>query len=222
MRKTGFVLLCVLVLMFTKTVQAGENSSLMTEKDVSSYTIKISRNDLSVFDGPGYDYSYCTAIWDSGTYTIVQEEQDEEGNLWGKLKSGIGWIDLAEAVSEAADQAPVTAVYAEEQKLEEYKCVEYLATDSEQMVKLAFRPNETLEDVKLFLLGYDEESAWEPEEELYTLSELLPGMVFVAGVEFYGDMTAYGISFTDADGFERSFAVHVSGRNGELLLDEYE
>jgi len=222
MRKTGFVLLCVLVLMFSKTAQAEESGSLTAKENASSYTIKISRNDLSVFDGPGYDYSYCTAIWDSGTYTIVQEEQDEEGNLWGKLKSGIGWIDLAEAVSEAADQAPVTAVYAEEQKLEEYECVEYLATDSEQMVKLAFRPNKTLENVKFSLLGYDEEGAWETEEELYTLSELLPGMAFVAGVEFYGDMTAYGISFTDADGFERSFAVHVSGRNGELLLDEYE
>lgn len=76
--------------------------------------------------------------------------------------------------------------------------------------------------MKFFLLGYDEEGAWKSEEELYTLSELLPGMAFVAGVEFYGDMTGYGISFTDENGFERSFAVHVSGRNGELLLDEYE
>ncbi|MCD7813122.1 MAG: hypothetical protein LUH20_03550 [Lachnospiraceae bacterium] len=76
--------------------------------------------------------------------------------------------------------------------------------------------------MKFFLLGYDEEGTWKSEEELYTLSELLPGMAFVAGVEFYGDMTGYGISFTDENGFERSFAVHVSGRNGELLLDEYE
>ncbi|MCD7832742.1 MAG: hypothetical protein LUH00_01960 [Lachnospiraceae bacterium] len=185
------------------------------------YTIQIVRSDLSVFEGPGYDYSCCSAIWESGTYTIVEEAQDEEGSLWGKLKSGIGWVNLEEAVSEEAAQFPITAVYAEEQMLEEYRCVEYQATDSEQLVKVAFRPNEALKDVKLSLLAYGEDGTWELGEELYVLSELLPGMAFVAGVEFYGDMTAYGISFTDADGSERSFAVHISGRNGELLLDEY-
>ncbi|MCC8103749.1 MAG: hypothetical protein LIP11_16370 [Clostridiales bacterium] len=189
--------------------------------DETPYTIRILRNDLSVFEGPGYDYSYVTAIWSSGTYTIIQEEQDEEGNLWGKLKSGIGWVDLAEAAETAAGM-PVTAVYADAQMQEIYRCVEYLATDSMQMVKVAFRPNEPLRDVSFSLLDYSEDGSWKTAVELYTLPELSEGTVFLAGIEFYGDMTAYGISFLDADGLERSFAVHISGRNGELLLDEFE
>ncbi|MCD8336085.1 MAG: hypothetical protein LUD18_02215 [Lachnospiraceae bacterium] len=193
-----------------------------TDGNEVPYTIRILRNDLSVFDGPGYDYSYSAVVWSSGTYTIVQEESDEEGNLWGKLKSGIGWVDLAEAVSESAAQMPVTAVYADEQMLEAYNCVEYLAADSQQMVKVAFRSNETLKDISFSLLEISEDGSWKAAEECYTLSELAEGTAFVAGIEFYGDMTAYGISFTDADGTKWSFAVHISGRNGELLLDEYE
>ncbi len=235
MRRKGLFLLCMLTLSLSMTVQAAEESKpavvplptgIDTETEAESskppYTIKVQRNDLPVFEGPGYDYSCSAAIWNSGTYTVIQEEEDEEGNLWGKLKSGIGWVDLAEAVSEEAAGVPLTAVYADEEMLKEYNCVEYSATDCGQLVTFAFRPNEDLTDVQFSLLEYIEDGSWRSSEELYTLSELNPGTAFVAGVEFYGDMTAYGISFTDAAGDSRSFAVHISGRNGELLMDEYE
>ena len=32
----------------------------------------------------------------SGTYTIVEEATDEAGKLWGKLKSGVGWICVSD------------------------------------------------------------------------------------------------------------------------------
>ncbi|MCD7817756.1 MAG: hypothetical protein LUH07_01710 [Lachnospiraceae bacterium] len=127
-----------------------------------------------------------------------------------------------EAVSEEAAAIPITAVYANEEMLKEYSCVEYFAADSGQLVTLAFRPNEDLTDVQFYLLEYSEDGSWRSAEELYALSGLKPGNAFVAGVEFYGDMTAYGISFTDAAGDSRSFAVQISGRNGGLLMDEYE
>ncbi len=31
---------------------------------------------------------------ETGIYTIVAEEYDAAGNLWGKLKSGVGWVLL--------------------------------------------------------------------------------------------------------------------------------
>ena len=34
------------------------------------------------------------AIRDRGTYTIVEEAKGEGATLWGKLKSGAGWISL--------------------------------------------------------------------------------------------------------------------------------
>jgi hypothetical protein len=58
-------------------------------------------------------------------------------------------------------------------------------------------------------------------EELYALPEISPDKPFVAGVVFYGDMTTYGISFTDASGTERYFSVYLSGRNGALITNQY-
>ncbi|MCD7842771.1 MAG: hypothetical protein LUG56_09930 [Lachnospiraceae bacterium] len=183
------------------------------------YTIRITRNDLPVFDGPGYDYSYVWTVYSAGTFTIVDEEEDSEGVFWGCLKSGAGWIDLSEAVSEETNEQPVTAVFASGQIVAEGEYLEYVADDSE--TALAFRPNEELKDVTFSLLEYDEEGEWKIAEERYTIPVLSEGDVFVAGISFYGDMTAYGISFTDEAGEERCFAVHISGRNGSLLLDEY-
>ncbi|MCD8023560.1 MAG: hypothetical protein LUF30_11530 [Lachnospiraceae bacterium] len=194
------------------------------EEESVPYTIKVLRNDLPVFDGAGYDYSCVNTVAESGTYTIVEEEEDEEGILWGKLKSGIGWVDLAEAVSEEAAQVPVTVIYADvnlEELLTQLELAEYFATDSDYLVKMLFRSNERLTDVTFSLLEYGEDGEWFVSEELYTLAELEPEMGFLAGVEFYGDMTAYGVSFTDEDGAERCYAAHISGRNGALLLDEY-
>ncbi|MCD7765297.1 MAG: hypothetical protein LUH53_02090 [Lachnospiraceae bacterium] len=183
------------------------------------YTIRITRNDLPVFDGPGYDYGYVWTIYSAGTFTIVEEQEDSEGILWGSLKSGIGWIDLSEAVSEETNEQPITAVFASDQIVTEGDYLEYVSDDSE--TTLAFRPNEELKDVTFSLLEYDEEGEWKISEERYTIPDLSEGDVFVAGISFYGDMTAYGISFTDEAGEERCFAVHISGRNGSLLLDEY-
>ncbi|MCC8047091.1 MAG: hypothetical protein LIP12_16665 [Clostridiales bacterium] len=200
--------------------EASAGTQEENQEDIP-YTIRISRNDLPVFDGPGYDYSYVSTIVTAGTYTIEAEEEDFEGNLWGKLKSGAGWIDLAEAVSD--EGACITVVFGSEQIPEYGNAVEYIADDSDDtMVSLAFRPSENLTNVSFSLLGIDEDGNWIQEEERYTMSELTADSCFVAAVCFYGDMTAYGISFTDEDGTERYFAVHISGRNGSLVLDEYD
>jgi len=186
------------------------------------YTVRISRNGLPIFEGPGYDYSYVSTICSAGTFTIVEEEQDFENNLWGKLQSGAGWVDLAEAISDES-QVPITAVFGSDQIPECEEYVEYIADDSDDaMTTLAFRPNEDLENVSFCLLGIDEDGNWIQAEELYTIPELKTDSCFVAAICFYGDMTAYGISFTDEEGMERRFAVHLSGRNGSLLLDEYD
>ena len=39
---------------------------------------------LSVFDAPSYDGCYVGSIGEKGVYTIVQEQTDSEGYLWGK------------------------------------------------------------------------------------------------------------------------------------------
>jgi hypothetical protein len=62
------------------------------------YTLKVTRADLQIFKGAGYDYGYVDLLH-PGIYTIVEEKRDSEDNLWGKLKSGMGWIDITKATT---------------------------------------------------------------------------------------------------------------------------
>ncbi len=48
-----------------------------------------------VYSGPGYDYEWVMTIEQEGTYTIVEDKYNSSTqSSWGKLKSGVGWIDL--------------------------------------------------------------------------------------------------------------------------------
>ena len=185
------------------------------------YTIHIARSDISVYEGPGYDYGVVDTVGAAGTYTIVEEEVDYEGIRWGKLKSGLGWIDIAAAESSEGEPAPIQVRFADEKTLNGGKYEEFIADDSEHMVKLLFIADEVLTNVQFSLLAPGDTSAYDVTETLYTMDQMTPDMPFVAGVVFYGDMTSYGISFTDAEGQEHHFATYISGRNGSLVLDEY-
>ena len=86
--------------------------------------------------------------------------------------------------------------------------------------EIAFRAYEPLTDVALVSLDMAADAAPIPSEVLAFLPDMSPDAPLLAGVVFYGDMTTYGLSFTDADGRSRLFAVSVSGRNGMLILEE--
>ncbi len=74
---------------------------------VTPYTIRLMSDYLPIYDGPGYEYQVVNEITDGGAYTIVEECISPEGYLWGKLKSGIGWINLDDtAYSISADAEP--------------------------------------------------------------------------------------------------------------------
>ena len=46
--------------------------------------------------------------------------------------------------------------------------------------------------------------------------------MFVAGVVFTGDFTTFGLEFVDVNGDTQYYAAYMSGRNGELILQEQE
>lgn len=170
---------------------------------------------VSIFDSPSYDGIYVQAVGQDGVYTIVEEQTDAEGNLWGKLKSGVGWVCLTELKTDF----PVLAGLADEEFLEQPHHL-VVVDDSEYMVYLVFQPTETLTDVRLISLlpeigGYTEDFAYD------SLPALTPEKPLVAEVVFYGDFTTYGLSFLDESGARRYFAVYISGRNGAPVLQEY-
>ena len=56
----------------------------------TNYVVKINTDSLNVRKGPGATYSVVGELGRDEAYTIVQTQ-----NGWGKLKSGVGWINLA-------------------------------------------------------------------------------------------------------------------------------
>lgn len=115
---------------------------------------------------------------------------------------------------------PVTAVLASEELLAGMDYHEALTNDSEYAVKLLFRANEALTDVYFSALSYEDDGKI-GEEKLLSVPELRPDNPLVVSVVFYGDMTTYGISFTDAGGNARHYSVYLSGKDGSLQLSEY-
>lgn len=58
------------------------------------YLVKVTTDALNIRKGAGTNYGTNGAIRDRGTYTIVEEATGAGATLWGKLKSGAGWISL--------------------------------------------------------------------------------------------------------------------------------
>lgn len=79
------------------------------------YTITVSWSDQPIYSGPGYEYLYEGTVEIAGVYTIVEESYDGFGNLWGRLKSGAGWIDITNIyyrdTHDEADQVTLSAMY---------------------------------------------------------------------------------------------------------------
>ena len=57
------------------------------------FLVKVSISDLNIRTGPGTGYTrvqFCPP----GVYTIVTVSEGTGASMWGKLKSGIGWLSL--------------------------------------------------------------------------------------------------------------------------------
>jgi hypothetical protein len=60
------------------------------------YLITITASSLNIRSGPGVQNKVVkTLINDRNTYTIVEEARLSDGSTWGRLKSGVGWLNLA-------------------------------------------------------------------------------------------------------------------------------
>lgn len=57
------------------------------------YTVRVATDGMRIRTGPGTNYNPAGTI-KPGVYTIVSEATGQGTTLWGKLKSGAGWIAL--------------------------------------------------------------------------------------------------------------------------------
>lgn len=72
-----------------------------TAADFEPYVIEVTNPKLSIYDSPSYNANIVGEITDKSRYTIVEEYiepgQTSIGYIWGKLKSGLGWINMYDA-----------------------------------------------------------------------------------------------------------------------------
>lgn len=67
------------------------------DNEIVNFLVQVSRTDLNIRKGPGYNTYASVGLCPKGVYTIV-ETKIAEGYTWGKLKSGRGWIALEYAI----------------------------------------------------------------------------------------------------------------------------
>lgn len=70
------------------------NKYVDAAKNDLPYTVRITATGLRVRKGPGTDNAIIATNLKPGVYTIVEESTGKGAKLWGKLKSGTGWISL--------------------------------------------------------------------------------------------------------------------------------
>lgn len=77
-------------------IAAKVNAKLGVTPPVSTvpYKVRITATDLRIRKGPGTNTDIVQKAIKPGVYTIVSEATGQGAILWGKLKSGIGWVSL--------------------------------------------------------------------------------------------------------------------------------
>ena len=77
-----------------KTITSNETVEMVetvksSKKEDEQFKIKINCESLNIRTGPGINYSVIGSLAKNIVYTIVETE-----NVWGRLKSGAGWVNL--------------------------------------------------------------------------------------------------------------------------------
>jgi len=126
---------------------------------------------------------------------------------------------LKMAGAEDGSTSPVTVTEGSRELLDRIECHSYIQ-DSAYARYLLVQTDRNISDVRVtsMVLG---EAGMEIGADLYTLAALDPQKPLLLGVVFYGDMTTYGLLFTDADGMEYRYRISVSGKDGSLVLQNH-
>lgn len=83
----------------TEPVVTTQETTVVTEPETTAeashlpYTTNLYAS-AEIHQGPSKDTPYVRSVGLTGIYTIVEERWDALGNLWGRLKSGVGWVLL--------------------------------------------------------------------------------------------------------------------------------
>lgn len=187
----------------TEPTSAPDKKNLQEVKAIGAY----------IFDEPSYDGGVVQPM-STGTYTIVKEKMDDEGNLWGKLKSGLGWICLTD-IRNFDEPVAIGELDPDLEKSGKYKA--YAIHDTEYAIPVVIQACRNLDilDVYSCLMVEDDMA---PEDLLVSCSGMKKGEKIVVWLEFPGDFSTYEIQAMYGNGQTCRFQVATSGRNATLSV----
>lgn len=183
----------------------------------NSYTLAL-KADVAIYQGPGPEYAFVQAVGQDGVYTIVEEAWDAQGELWGRLKSGVGWVNLSSVQTGRSESHGLVASFTDEALMNSGNYEYAILYESSYSMNILLRAERTLLDLEIAPYDY---SSGNPvaQPPIYQRQRMEAGDNLVIRVDFPGDMTAYHVSFTDG-GFRCSYALSLSGRDGSPWLWE--
>ncbi len=203
----------------TTEISGTPETADTTEAVPEPHLWNITRPDIRIFTEPGYDFADTGLLLEPGTYTVVEEFVDDEGFTWGKLKSGDGWIDLTKAAAKAP-HIPVTLARTDAETARGADCHLHIVDETDYSRWLYLKAYEPLTDVCVSFMDFTEDG-FRPGEAIYSLDKWSPDKPLILGVVFYGDMTSFALTLTDAAGEARTYRIYESGRNGSVIMQEY-
>lgn len=71
--------------------------------EFNEYVLKLANSALDVYSEPSYNSMIAYTITDRGSYVIIKETVDDDGNKWGLLEDNSGWINLLDARKSDSD-----------------------------------------------------------------------------------------------------------------------
>lgn len=163
--------------------------------------------EACIFKEPDADSEFVQIFGNEGAYTITEERYDAQNNLWGKLKSGLGWINLTDPFCGGADAPLVVAAYASKQVLAGEYHLAGLFTDDPYKVDVSILAHEAVTNVEIKENDMINEQVG---KTLYSLDRLEPGKPIVAHLTFPGDFSSYVVTYTDASNASHQILLWMS------------
>lgn len=160
----------------TNTTTSTTTVTTTTEPETDGfdlYTIQVYNPCLPIYDAPSYDANIVGEITDMEEYTIV-EEFIEEGqtsiaDTWGKLKSGVGWINLFDAsIAYSNDDTQEDPV-----SVEPYAETETTTVDGVEFEYITYySDNDIVVNINSVIITHTQEMAYYDEYEIKIEAEI--------------------------------------------------
>jgi hypothetical protein len=151
--------------------------------------------------------------------------QDQLGNVKEfELTLFSNYTPSSQEASESTH--PVVKIQWAEEALANFASYDtFTADESEHQVELLLSSTQPLNNfnfLRVSIDGVDEDGELiTTTESIYTIDTLMPDHPLVVTMSFYGDLPSYGISYEDENGETRNFYITLSGKDGSLLLVEF-